>query len=116
MKIYPLIITLILVLSVVSCSGPGKYDTFAKCLTERNATMFGAFWCSHCQAQKKSFGSSWQYVNYVECSTPDGQSQTEYCALEKITGYPTWQFVDSSRLSGEVSFDILAEKTGCVLN
>ena len=35
-------------------------DTFAKCLTENNATMYGTEWCSHCKAQKELFGKSFQ--------------------------------------------------------
>ena len=30
--------------------------------------MYGAYWCPHCQAQKKVFGESFQYVPYVECT------------------------------------------------
>jgi len=94
---------------------PGQYDDFAKCLTEKKATFYGAFWCSHCQNQKKEFGDSMKYVTYVECSTADGKNQTQICKDNKIEGYPTWVFADGSRQDGEVSFEKLAEKTGCTL-
>lgn len=94
---------------------PGKYDQFAMCLKDKGATFYGAFWCPHCQVQKKLFGSSAKLLPYVECSTPNGQSQTQICTDKNIEGYPTWEFADGSRLSGEVSLDTLAEKTGCVL-
>lgn len=96
-------------------SGPGKYDEFAMCLKDKGAVFYGAFWCTHCQATKKMFGSSQKLLPYVECSTPDGNGQLAQCAEKKIMGYPTWEFADGSRLTGELSFETLAEKTSCVL-
>jgi thiol-disulfide isomerase/thioredoxin len=40
-------------LAVWVYTSPGKYDEFAKCLTDNGAKFYGAFWCPHCQAQKK---------------------------------------------------------------
>ena len=94
---------------------PGKYDDFAICLKDKGATFYGAFWCPHCQAQKKLFGSSAKLLPYVECSTADGAAQTKICIDNKITGYPTWEFADGSRLSGEIPLAQLAEKTACIL-
>src|SRR5665811_873658 len=37
---------------------PGQYDEFAQCIKDSGTVFYGAFWCSHCQAQKKMFGSS----------------------------------------------------------
>ncbi len=90
----------------------GEYDQFAQCLTEKGAVFYGAFWCPHCQRQKDELGASMQYVNYVECSTPD-RRQTAECNAAGITGYPTWEFADGSRLNGYVPPQQLAEKTGC---
>jgi hypothetical protein len=45
-----------------------KYDTFAKCLTAHGAKMYGLYWCPHCIEQKKMFGESFRYVDYVECA------------------------------------------------
>ncbi len=95
--------------------GPGKYDTFAQCLKDKGATFYGAFWCPHCQAQKKLFGSSVKLLPYVECSTPDAAAQTQICIDKKITGYPTWEFADGTRLNGEVALKDLAAKTECEL-
>ena len=92
----------------------GKYDDFAICLKEKGAVFYGAFWCSHCNNQKILFGSSKDLMPYVECSTPDMQ-QNEICKDKKIEGYPTWEFADGSRLTGEVSLEMLAQKTSCVL-
>lgn len=94
---------------------PGKYDTFATCLKDKGVTFYGAFWCPHCQAQKKLFGSSVKNLPYVECSTPDGKGQTQVCIDKKISGYPTWEFADNTRESGELTLERLAEKSTCVL-
>lgn len=94
---------------------PGQYDLFAQCLKDEGAVFYGAFWCPHCQAQKKMFGSSVRLLPYVECSTLDGKNQVQECKDKNITGYPTWEFADGSRLSGEVPLAQLAEKTSCVL-
>lgn len=91
----------------------GQYDQLAQCLTEKGAKMYGAYWCSHCLSQKKMFGSSFSKINYIECSLPDGQTQTEVCQQAGIKGYPTWEFSDGSRLEGEVSLETLAEKSNC---
>jgi hypothetical protein len=94
---------------------PGKYDTFAQCIKDSGTTFYGAFWCPHCQNQKKMFGSSAKLLPYVECSTPDGKSQFPTCTQKDVKSYPTWEFSDGSRLTGEVALKTLAERTGCVL-
>ena len=94
---------------------PGEFDNFAVCLKGKGATFYGAFWCPHCQSQKKLFGRSARLLPYVECSNPNGQGQLQVCTDKKITGYPTWEFADGSRENGEVPLAKLAEKTACVL-
>ena len=96
-------------------AGPGKYDAFAQCLKDKGALFYGAFWCPHCQTQKKMFGSSVKFLPYVECSTADGSAQLRECAEKKIEVYPTWVFKDGSRLTGEIPLKQLAEKTSCQL-
>lgn len=95
--------------------GSGKYDAFAQCLADKGAVFYGAFWCAHCQAQKKLFGSSVKLLPYVECSTVNGKGQTQACVDKKVEGYPTWEFADGSRLNGAVPLAELAEKTSCQL-
>lgn len=90
------------------------YDTFAQCLGDAGAKFYGAYWCPHCQAQKKLFQNSTK-LPYVECSKPNGQAQTQICIDKKITGYPTWEFKDGSRADGEQTFAQLSEKTGCAV-
>ena len=122
-KIFLLVIG-ILVLGVVSTvlirsnqppPGPGEYDSFAQCLGDKGAVFYGAFWCPHCQAQKKMFGSTVKLLPYVECSTADGKGQTQICIDKEVKSYPTWEFADGSRLTGKIALAELAEKTSCEL-
>ena len=102
-------------------AGPGKYDAFATCLKDQGAIFYGAFWCPHCQAQKKLFGSSARLLPYVECSTPDANGQLQVCIDKKITSYPTWLLKDGTQIPNDslegagVKLETLAAKTGCVL-
>lgn len=96
-------------------SAPAALDSFTQCLKDKGAVFYGAFWCPHCQSQKKMFGDSEKLLPYVECSTADGKGQLAVCREKDITGYPTWMFADGSRESGELDLVVLAEKTGCEL-
>lgn len=96
-------------------SESGRYDAFAQCLAQKNATMYGTYWCPHCENQKKKFGSSFQYVPYVECAIRGSREQAKACTDAGINGYPTWIFADGSRVAGEVSLKALGEKTECAL-
>jgi hypothetical protein len=96
-------------------SGPGPLDTFTQCLKDSGTVFYGAFWCPHCQVQKKMFGNSVKLLPYVECSNPDGKTQKQECKDKGVTSYPTWEFPDGSRLTGEVALETLAEKTSCTL-
>ncbi len=89
-----------------------NYDDFAKCLTEKNAVMYGAEWCSHCKEQKTVFGDSFKYVNYVEC--PDN---IKLCLEKGILGYPTWIIGTSTKIEGfdENTMQELSRATSCPL-
>lgn len=93
----------------------GQYDAFAQCLKDSGTVFYGAYWCPNCQSQKKKFGSSAKLLPYVECSTLDGKGQLQACVDKQIQGYPTWEFADGSRLSGDVPLQMLADKTSCEL-
>lgn len=101
---------------------PGEYDDFAQCLTDKGVKFYGAFWCPHCQEQKKLFGKSVNKLPYVECSQPDGNGQLPICTEKEIKGYPTWILPTGERLvpgengfSVEKSLEILSEKAQCPL-
>jgi len=87
---------------------PKNLDTFTQCLTEKWAVLYGAENCPHCLEQKKMFGDSLQYVNYVECT-----KEFERCA--DLKWVPTWKFTDWSQLEWRQALSILAEKTNCIL-
>lgn len=89
------------VFSYVNSKKPSPLDGFAKCLTEKNAIMYGASWCKYTQAQKRMFGNSFRFVNYKDFSeNPE----------VKIT--PTW-FINGKKYENAQSFDKLAAVTGC---
>lgn len=88
----------------------GGMDAFAKCLAEKGAVMYGAYWCPHCQQEKKAFGESFKLVNYVECT-----EETQRCLDEKIEGYPTWTFPDGRRFAGEQGIEKLSKESGCAI-
>ncbi|MEM4711314.1 MAG: peptidylprolyl isomerase [Candidatus Woesearchaeota archaeon] len=91
-------------------------DDFAKCLTEKEVKMYGAYWCPHCENNKKQFGESWKYVTYVECAVEgQPQIQTQACIDANIEGYPTW-IINGKKYPGEQSLATLARLTGCKLN
>jgi len=85
----------------------GNYDFFAKCLSEKGVTMYGSYWCNHCQNQKKIFGDSFKYINYVECT-----ENQDLCREKGIEGYPTW-IINDEKYPGEQSIQKLSQLTGC---
>jgi len=87
----------------------------AQCIQDSGAKFYGAFWCPHCQAQKKMFGGAAKLLPYIECSLPDGKTRTAECIEKEIESYPTWIFADGSRETGELPLATLSEKTGCEL-
>jgi hypothetical protein len=93
----------------------GTYDALARCIAASGAKFYGAFWCPHCHEQKNEFGDAAQYLPYVECSTPNASGELQACTDRGVQHYPTWTFVDGSRLEGVVSVEELSKKTGCQL-
>lgn len=83
-------------------------QAFAECLAQKGTMMYGAYWCPHCEAQKKLFGDAFKSVPYVECT-----QKADECNAKGVTGYPTWIFADGSKVEGEQTFNALAQKTGC---
>jgi uncharacterized membrane protein/glutaredoxin len=101
----------VLVSSIANESG--DYEDFAKCLTAKNVTMYSAFWCPNCKAQKDLFGKSFQYINHVECSLPN-RYQTPFCDKQGIEAYPTWE-IKGKKKEGLLQLEELSEKSGCEL-
>ena len=88
----------------------GKLDLFAKCLADKEVTMYGAAWCSHCQNEKAAFGNSFKFVPYVEC--PENPKE---CLAKEVKSYPTWIFPDERRFVGEQGLKKLSDESGCAL-
>jgi len=100
---------------VLKNSTPSVHTSFAECLAENDVKMYGAWWCSHCENQKTIFGNAFDQIEYIECSDSGSRAINETCKDIGLKGYPTWEFSDGSRLAGEVTLEVLAEKTGCEL-
>ncbi len=77
--------------------------------------MYGTFWCPHCAKTKKLFGSSFNYVNYVECDPRGDNEQSILCISKNIDKYDTWEFADKTRIISEPTFEQLSQKTGCII-
>ncbi|MFH0912547.1 MAG: thioredoxin domain-containing protein [Patescibacteria group bacterium] len=85
----------------------------AQCLTDQGFKLYGASWCGHCQEQKEMFGEAVALINYVECSTDDGNDQTEVCTQAGIEMYPTWEYPDGNKVPGVMTLEELAKVSGC---
>lgn len=102
------LIVILLSLSVFSyMKKPGKYDEFAKCLTEKGAVIYGNDYCSYTNSQMGYFGKSKKYLNYVKCS-----ENQKLCDDKNIDITPTWE------IKGEMypqvqTFERLAVISGC---
>jgi len=101
--------------AAVAVADSGNLDDFARCLTGKGVTMYGASWCPHCRAQLHVFGSAARYLKYVECSQPGTDVPTSECKRAGIGSFPTWEFRDRSRLKGDIALSRLGQKAGCHL-
>ena len=106
-----IMISLLTMIVLVGCSNvpsdPGEFDALAQCLTEQGVTMYGTEWCSHCKAQKETFGSSFQYIDYIDCD-----NNRDACVEAGVEGYPTWS-INGKNYPGEQPLERLASLAGC---
>lgn len=95
-----------------------KLVSFAKCLGEKGYRMYSSFTCFHCNAQRKSFGNAFAYINEIECNPAAPNNQVELCLKNNIRKLPTWiQLVESKefmRLEGYQRLEALSASSGCV--
>ncbi len=96
-------------------SGGSVYDSFAQCLTQKKATMYGLYWCEHCAEQKEMFGNAFQYIKYEECGTKGGHAEVEKCKQAGLKNFPTWQFANGQRHEGVMTMVQLSQMSGCPL-
>lgn len=92
-----------------------KYDSFAKCLGSKQAKMYGLYWCPHCADQKRMFGTSFEYVPYVECAIRGSKEMAPECKAAGVKLFPSWQFGAEPPKEGVQSLEELSQKTGCSL-
>jgi len=92
-------------------------DSFAQCLKEKGVKMYGSYICSACLATKKMFGSSFGYIEEIECHPKGPNPQTDLCLKRDIKKTPTWILekdgVEINRLEGYQTFELLGEFSGC---
>ena len=93
-------------------------DQFAKCLSEKNVKMYGAYWCPHCVNNKGMFGNGGKILVdlgiYVECDAGGDNPQPDVCSEKGVEGYPTWE-INNKLYSGEMQLNKIAELSGCTL-
>ena len=77
----------------------------AKCLSGKNAVMYGAKKCSDCKKQKDIFGNGFKFVNYVECNGNMGKCQ-------ELRVVPAWE-INGKILYGVKSLEELRLLTVC---
>lgn len=91
----------------------GDTKALAQCLNNKGFKLYGASWCGHCQEQKEMFGGAVNLLNYIECSTSNGNDQAEVCNKAGIEVYPTWEFPDGTKVPGVMTLKELAKTSGC---
>jgi hypothetical protein len=93
-----------------------RLDAFAQCLAAKQVKMYGLYWCTHCADQKEMFGSSFDYVPYIECGIKgQARGEQESCKQAGIKNFPTWEFPNGERKEGTLPLVVLSQKSGCSL-
>ena len=99
-------------------SEQGNYDALAQCLTDKGVVMYSSFRCGVCARTKAMLGSSFRYINEIECHPQGPDAQTALCTAKNIEGTPTWAINDANGLevkrhTGFLSIEELREFSGC---
>ncbi len=97
--------------TVTAPSSPAAL-ALAQHLSNSGAVMYGAYWCPHCQDQKKLFGiEGAMSIPYVECDASGPNAEPQKCRAAGIDGFPTWK-IEEQTLSGTQTLEDLAEASG----
>jgi uncharacterized membrane protein len=83
----------------------------AQHLAATGAKFYGAYWCPHCDGQKKMFGQAAALLPYIECDPRSPAGRPELCAAAGIRAYPTWD-IGGRRYEGVLSLEELAALSG----
>jgi uncharacterized membrane protein/glutaredoxin len=89
----------------------GYQGELARHLARTKATMYGVYWCPHCQEQKAKFGTAAREVPYVECDPRGAGARPDLCAIAGVRNYPTW-VIGNRRHEGILSLEELARLSG----
>ncbi len=111
-KIIIITISFDLVLFIAGCSKTepiADYDHFVKCLTAKGIKLYGTEWCGHCRQQKKLFGDSVEYLNFIDCD-----KNAKECKEAGIKAYPTW-VIDGKNYLRQFDITTLAGMSKCDL-
>ena len=87
---------------------------FAKALTDSGTRFFGAAWCPHCTTQKQLFQDGSKFLPFIEVTNPD-HTPNQIAIDEEVTEYPTWEFPDGTRLTGEQTLQTLSSRSGVAI-
>jgi hypothetical protein len=76
---------------ITAVSGPSEI-ALAQHLKKTGATLYSAYWCSHCYRQLQLFGkeAATTKLKKVECVEDGENAKPALCKKAKIQGYPTW--------------------------
>jgi uncharacterized membrane protein/glutaredoxin len=80
-------------------------------LRDSGAVFYGAYWCSHCQAQKQMFGAAAAQLPYMECDPRGTNPQPAACQAAGVRAFPTW-IINGQKVEGEVQPAELARLSG----
>lgn len=90
-------------------SGVMPKVALAQHLNRIGAKLYGTYWCSYCNLQKKVFGEeALGQINYIECDMAGKNARPDLCRSAKISGYPTWD-IKGQLYSGMRSLQELAD-------
>lgn len=95
----------------IDCGGPcspcsSSMDSIAQCITATGTVLYESLYCPICAAQRRTFGSSFKFINNIIC-----EHEKERCVDEGIRGYPTWE-VNGVKYPG-ASIRYVRSLTGC---
>jgi len=108
------VIGLILVIGIgafsyMSSATPGRFDSFAKCLKEKGAVVYGNDFCSYTQKQLSWFEKSRKELNYVKCA-----DNKQLCDSKGVRTTPTWE-INGAMYPEVQTFERLSTLSGCAI-
>ncbi|MCC7367226.1 MAG: hypothetical protein IT306_02315 [Chloroflexi bacterium] len=97
--------------SIASNPETDELTALADHLTASGAVFYGAYWCPHCQNQKKMFGDAADRLPYVECDARGKNARPAACTAAGVRAYPTW-VINGQKIEGEIPVRELARLSG----